>query len=94
MYKGIELLDSMKRDYDNMLKQKDNTLELVVNEVCKNRKSLDQANEEAKKTQRQSDTKVSQLMTKQKTLEKSVREIKHVKMFMLIILSHSNCFYI
>ena len=77
-----------------MLKQKDNTLELVVNEVCKNRKSLDQANEEAKKTQRQSDTKVSQLMTKQKTLEKSVREIKHVKMFMLIILSHSNCFYI
>ena len=84
----------MKRDYDNKLKQKDNTLELVVNEVCKNRKSLDQANEEAKKTQRQSDTKVSQLMTKQKTLEKSVREIKHVKMFMLIILSHSNCFYI
>ena len=49
----------MKRDYDNKLKQKDNTLELVVNEVCKNRKSLDQANEEAKKTQRQSDTKVS-----------------------------------
>ena len=84
----------MKRDYDNKLKQKDNTLELVVNEVCRNRKSLDQANEEAKKTQRQSDTKVSQLMTKQKTLEKSVREIKHVKMFMLIILSHSNCFYI
>jgi chromosome segregation ATPase len=84
LYKGIELLDSMKRDYDDKLKQKDNAMETVVNEVCQTKKiieSLEQESEEAKKSQRQNDTKVTQMMTKQKTLEKSVREIKYVQMF-------------
>ena len=85
LYKGIELLDTMKRDYDYKLKQKDNTMEMVVNEVSNNKKiieSLKQESEEAKKSQIQNDTKVTQLTTKQKTLEKSVREIQHVQMFM------------